>query len=51
MKSVMICLFCKLPSIVCFAGATYIMSLGGSGWGWLIFAGILVSTNFISKDE
>ena len=31
----------RIPSIVCFGGAIYIMAIGIEfGWGWLIFAGI-----------
>ena len=34
--------FCNLASIVCFAGATYLISKDkDEGWGWLIFAVVL----------
>ena len=38
-------------SIVCFAGAAWLAYHDKDGWGWLIFAGILVHTVFVSRKR
>ena len=35
----------NLPSITCFIGATVLALKQVDGWGWLIFLGLLMSTN------
>ena len=30
-------------AIICFIGAAVVASTGNDGWGWLIFAGIMVA--------
>lgn len=35
-------LISNLPSIVCFIGATVLAFKQVDGWGWLIFAGIIL---------
>ena len=35
----------NLPSITCFIGAIVLALKQVNGWGWLIFAGVLMSTH------
>lgn len=42
----------RLPTCLCFAGAIYLLAIGvTSGWGWLIFAGILCCGGSFSYKE
>ena len=42
----------RLPTCLCFAGAIYLLAIGvTSGWGWLIFAGILCCGSSFSYKE
>ncbi len=41
--------FCYLPAVICITGAVITIALGvTSGWGWLLFIGLLV---FPSRDR
>lgn len=42
----------RLPTAICFIGAIYLLAIGvTSGWGWLIFAGILCCGGSFSYKE
>lgn len=53
MKEFMIIAMLRLPACICFIGAIYILSIGvTSGWGWLLFIGVLCCGSSISyKDD
>lgn len=45
MKTVMIILLGNLPSVVAMIGAIILASKSLEGWGWLIFAAIMLHAN------
>lgn len=52
MKDFFIIALYRLPSCICFIGAIYLMIIGvTSGWGWLIFAGVLCCGSISQKDD
>lgn len=52
MKGLATLVLLRLPTCLCFAGAIYLMAIGvTSGWGWLVFAGILCCGGSFSYKE
>lgn len=45
MKDVLCTLFVTAIPISCFVGAAFLAYKEKAGWGWLIFAGILIGGN------
>lgn len=36
---------------LCIIGATYLISIEKSGWGWLIFMGIIIGLYSVTQSE
>lgn len=50
-RDILLIIFVCLMPISCFVGATFLAYHKKEGWGWLIFAGVLIATSISFKFD
>ena len=43
-------LVANIPSIICLSGTVYLLATNGQHWGWLLFAGVIMSVSSSNSD-